>query len=153
MLTMKMTGANGGLEKNHAKDEFLVKVLLYSVRGPQHAPGTNNDGVTGQPLLERFGVLITRTQADAVLLGKTLKGETIESIVITRWTTNDGQMVKAQQYTVSDSSIASLSEGADVSGPTREILFNVTQLKEESFKPDGSSSGATTYNFKTGAQT
>lgn len=152
MLTMKIEGVDGGVELEHAKQEFLVRELIYDVRGPQHAPGTNNNGVTGQPAITKFGALITRTQADAILLGKTLKGETLKSIVFTRWTTNDGKTVKAQLYTISQSSISSLKEGPNLEGPTREILFNVVELKEESFKPDGASSGSTTYNFKTGKQ-
>jgi hypothetical protein len=152
-LTMKIDGIDGGLELEHAQKEFLVRSLIYSVRGPQHTPGTVNNGVTGGPSLTEFGVLINRTQADAVLLGKTLKGETIPKIVITRWTTNDGKTVRAQQYTVLNSSIALLTEGSVSNGPTRRMLLNVVEIKEESFKPDGSSSGSTSYNFKTGRLT
>ena len=152
MLTMKIESLDGGVELEHAKKEFHVRELIYSVRGPQHAPGTNNNGVTGQPSLTRFGALINRTQADAVLLGKALRGETLKSVVITRWTTNNGKTVKTQQYTIMDSSIASLEEGRANEGPTQEILFNVIELKEESFKPDGSSSGSTSYNFIRGGK-
>lgn len=149
MYTLQIDGIDGGLALTHAKGHFLMKHLLFSVTGPQHSPNTNNNTVTGSPTVREFGAIITPSLADAILVGKALKGETLKSVAVTLWTTNDGKPVKVQTFTLTECTIAEFATcPPQEGGPAQLLRFNAVSLKLESFKPDGTASGSSSYNFR-----
>jgi type VI protein secretion system component Hcp len=147
--TMFIDGVPGELTLAHANGEHAVQDLEFSFLGAQHTPNTHGR-ITGAPVVDHFAVTLPTSKSMAMLIGKLFTSKHIPTVRITLWTLFNGQIVKAETYTLTEVSLnqfAKVSDKGEGAGCNRTMNFNMRQLKVESFAPDGSATSSMTYDF------